>query len=148
MIINKETGASVNDKDVSLFVPLCQFIWIQGDPLPLIYDLKPQIYGEQGVDLPLLKHLEAIGLVSLAAAGYIKKKLGKHTRLFYFGQLTKIQFPNDANNQLDLGHVLLTDKGKMLARVCDSRRNQAFYEFVIQRWSRQGMIVSSILKRR
>jgi hypothetical protein len=148
MLLDKETGACVDDKDMLLFTPLCQFIWVQGDALPLIYDLKPEIYREQGIDLPLLKYLETVGLISLAAAGYVKKKLGKHTRLSYFGQPTKIQFPVDANNQLDLGHVLLTDKGKMLAGICDPKRNQAFYEYVIERWLRQGMAVSSILKRR
>lgn len=148
MLLDKETGAYVDDRDVLLFTPLCQFIWVQGNPLPLIYDLKPEVYREQGIDLPLLKHLEAVDLISFAAAGYVKKKLGKHTRLFYFGQPTKIQFPGDANNQLDFGHVLLTDKGKMLARFCETRRNQAFYEYVVERWLRQGMVVSSILKRR
>jgi hypothetical protein len=147
MLLDKETGVYVDDKDISLFTPLCQFIWVQGDPLPLIYDLKPEVYSEQGIDLPLLKHLDTAGLISLAAAGYVKKKLGKHTRLFYFGQPTKIQFSGDSNNQLDLGHVLLTDKGKMLARICETRRNQAFYEYVIERWVRKGMVVSSILKR-
>ena len=29
----------------------------------------------------------------------------------------------------------------------DAVRNQAFYDYVIERWVRQGMIVSSILKR-
>jgi hypothetical protein len=147
MLLDKEIGACVDDKDAVLFTPLCQFIWIQGNPLPLVYDLKSGIYREQGIDLPLLHHLEAVGLVSLAAGGYVRKRLGKHTRLFYFGQPTKIQFPCDAHNQLDLGHVLLTEKGKMLVARCDTGRNQAFYDYVIERWVRQGMAVSSILKR-
>jgi hypothetical protein len=147
MPLDKETSACVDDKDVLLFTPLCQFIWVQGDPLPLIYDLKHEIYRDQGIDVPLLHHLEAAGLVSLAAGGYVKKRLGKHSRLFYFGQPTKIQFPGNANNQLDLGHVLLTDKGKMVAARYNASRNQAFYEYVIERWLRQGMVVLSILKR-
>jgi hypothetical protein len=147
MLLDKETGACVDDKDAVLFTPLCQFIWIQGNPLPLIYDLKSEIYREQGIDLPLLHHLEGVGLISLAAGGYVKKRLGKHTRLFYFSQPTKIQFPGDAHNQLDLGHVLLTEKGKMLVARCNTVRNQAFYDYVIERWVRQGMVVSSILKR-
>lgn len=146
MLLDKETGTCVDDKDVLLFTPLCQFIWVQGGSLPLIYDLKHKIYREQGIDLPLLDQLEAAGLISLAAGGYVKKRLGKHTRLFYFSQSTKIQFPGNANNQLNLGHVLLTDKGEMLAARCNGSRNQAFYEYVIERWLRQGMIVSSILK--
>lgn len=147
MLLDKETGACVDGKDVLLFTPLCQFIWVQGDPLPLIYDLKHEIYREQGIDVPLLHHLEAAGLISLAPGGYVKKRLGKHTRLFYFGQPTKIQFPGNASNQLDLGHVLLTDRGKTLVARCNASRNQAFYEYVIARWLRQGMVVSSILKR-
>ena len=147
MLLDKETGTGVEDKDVLLFTPLCQFIWVQGDPLPLIYDLKHKIYREQGIDLPLLDQLEAAGLISLAAGGYVKKRLGKHARLFYFGQPTKIQFPGNANNQLDLGHVLLTDRGEMLVARYIASRNQAFYEYVIERWLRQGMVVSSILKR-
>lgn len=148
MVSDKKIEApAFDEKDAALFLPLCQFIWVQGEPLPLIYNVEHPIYTRQGINLPVLKYLQAVGLISLEAAGYVKRKFGKHTRLFYFNTPTKIQFSKEAQNQLDLGHVLLTDKGKALATVCNATRNQGFYEYVIERWARQGLVVSSILKR-
>jgi hypothetical protein len=92
-----------------------------------------------------LKSLQAAGLLSLDPVGYVKKWFGKHTRLFYFGKPTKIQFPQDANNWFDLGHVILTEQGKTLARVSNTARNQKFYEYTIEIWFRKGLVASSIL---
>ncbi|WP_269746057.1 DUF2806 domain-containing protein [Nitrosospira sp. NpAV] len=113
----------------------------------MIYEIDNEIYTKHGINLPALQRLKAIGLISLESAGYVKRKFGKHTRLFYFGKPTKIQFPHAANNQLDLGHVLLSDLGKALASAYNAKRNQEYYEYIIKRWSRQGMVVSSILAR-
>lgn len=146
MLSNNGGDSHLPDKkDAALFMSLCQFVWIQGDPLPLIYDVENEIYTKRGIDLPALKHLKAIGLISLEPGGYVKKAFRRHTRLFYHGKATKIQFLQEANNQLDLGHVLLTDRGKILATACRAQRNQEFYEYVIEKWFQQGMIVSSIL---
>ena len=106
--------------------------------------MKNEIYTSQGVTLSSLKQLETLGLVALEPRGYVKKKFGKHTRLFYAGKPTKIAFPHDSNNQLDLGHVLLTEAGKELAVSYGVLRNQAFYEYVIAKWFQQGLILSSI----
>ena len=138
-------SCSLDKKDVELFMSFCQFVWVQGEPLPLIYEIEDKIYTKHGITLPILRHFKAIGLISLEPAGYIKKRLGRHTRLFYHGNPTKIQFPQEADNQLDLGHVLLTDFGKRLATVSNAVRNQEFYEYVIERWFQQGLVMSSIL---
>jgi hypothetical protein len=140
--------SDIDELGAVLFSSLCQFIWVQGEPLPLIYEMEHEIYTRHGINMATLKHLEKIGLITLEAAGYVKRKFGKHTRLFYFGRPTKIQFQQEMNNQLDLGHVLLTEKGKELASVYKAAPNREFYEYVIEKWSRQGMITSSILPRR
>ena len=121
---------------------------MQGHLIPLIYDLNHEVYSGQGITLSALKALEAIGLISVSPAGYVKKGFGQHTRLFYFGRPTKIRFLEETGNQLDLGHVLLTDKGKAQAIVnCDVQSNQLFYEYVIEKWLQQGLVVSSILRK-
>lgn len=135
---------NLSHEDNARFTKFCQFVWIQGEPIPLIYDVTNEIYTSQGVTLSSLKHLETLGLVALEPHGYVKKKFGKHTRLFYAGKPTKIAFPHDSNNQLDLGHVLLTKAGKELAVSYGVSRNQAFYEYVIARWFQQGLVLSSI----
>lgn len=136
--------SDLNQNDSQLFGALCQFLWIQGDPLPLIFDVADVVYTEQGITSATLKHLEAIGLIIFDTNGFVKKGFGKHTRLFYCGKLTKIGFQNDANNHLDLGHVVLTERGKKLALTYKTPRNQEFYEYVIKQWFQQGLILSSI----
>ena len=136
---------NVDKHDVGLLRSLSQFIWIQGEPLLLVYEIGHEIYTTEGIDFPMLKRLEVAGLLSMDAAGYVKKWFGKHTRLFYFGRPTKIQFPQEARNQLDLGHVILTEQGKALARGFRGTRNQKFYEYTVETWFRQGLITSSIL---
>ncbi|ARO87398.1 DUF2806 domain-containing protein [Nitrosospira lacus] len=144
---NEINICALDEKDTALFTSLRQFVWVQGEPLPLIYEIENEIYTKHGINLPVLKHLEAIGLISLESAGYVKRKFGQHTRLFYYGRSTKIRFSQAADNQLDLGHVLLTDWGKALAAIYNAKPNQEFYEYVIEKWFRQGMVVSSILAR-
>jgi len=149
MLPDKELISCVPDKeDAELFISLCQFVWVQGESLPLIYEIKDQIYTKHGINLPALTRLKTIGLISWESVGYVKKRLGRHARLFYHGNPTKIQFPQEASNQLDLGHVLLTDLGKGLASISHAPRNQEFYEYVIERWFRQGLVISSILTSR
>ena len=53
-------------------------------------------------------------------------------------------FQRDAGNYLDLGHVLLTERGKKLALNFKTPGNQQFYEYVIARWFQQGLVLSSI----
>ncbi|MDR4520914.1 MAG: hypothetical protein R3E36_10015 [Nitrosomonas sp.] len=127
-----------------LFEALCQFIWTQGEPLPLILDLNEKIYTAEAITHETLRQLEFCGLIHFEPDGFVKKGLGKHTRLFYCGEPTKIGFPDAMHNQLDLGHVILTDYGKALAANIRIVRNPVFYEYVINRWFQAGYSVASI----
>ncbi|PSJ18581.1 DUF2806 domain-containing protein [Nitrosomonas supralitoralis] len=141
---NANVPSNLTQKDKYIFSVLCQFSWIQGEPLPLIFDFEDEVYSRQGITLPTLRHLENVGLIAFESGGFVKKGLGKHTRLFYCGKPTKIGFQNAENNFLDLGHVLLTARGKELALTVPVIRNQQFYEYVIRRWFEQGLVLSSI----
>ncbi|WP_293005481.1 DUF2806 domain-containing protein [Nitrosomonas sp.] len=134
----------LTQKDKHIFVALCQFLWVQGESLPLIFDVEDEVYSRQGITLSVLKHLESIGLIAFESGGFVKKGFGKHTRLFYCDKPTKIGFQNNENNFLDLGQVLFTARGKELALTIPVIRNQQFYEYVIRRWFEQGLILSSI----
>jgi hypothetical protein len=136
--------SDLNPDHSQFFEALCQFLWVQGDPLPLIFDVENEVYTKQGMTLSALKQLEEVGLITIETNGFVKRWYGKHTRLFYCGKPTKIGFPNDENNYLDLGHVLLTERGKELASTFKVSRNQQFYEYVIKRWFLQGLVLSSI----
>lgn len=136
--------SDLSAEDSLIFAALCQFVWVQGDLLPLIFDVENEIYTKQGITRSTLRRLEEIGLIVFENNGFIKKGYGKHTRLFYDGKPTKIGFQRDADNCLDLGHVLLTERGKKLALNSKASRNQQFYEYVIRKWFQQGLVLSSI----
>jgi len=138
------TSLTLSQEDQALFVSFCQFLWVQGEPLPLIYDIDDKVYTSQGITLLALERLEVIGLIMYEPRGFVKKGLGKHTRLFYAGKPTKIGFSNETNNQLYLGCVLLTNTGKEMTHSLSAPRNQLFYEYVIGRWFNQGLVLSSI----
>jgi len=138
------TTFTLSQDDRVLFLSFCQFLWIQGEPLPLIFDIDDKVYTSQGITSFSLKRLEVIGLIMYEPRGFVKKRLGKHTRLFYAGKPTKIRFSNEINNQLYLGHVLLTNTGKEMAHSLSVQRNQLFYEYVIGKWFSQGLVLSSI----
>jgi hypothetical protein len=141
--------SSIDKKDAALFTTFCQFLWMVGDVCPLIYDAQNEIYTRHGVTFASLTHLDSIGLISFEPiGGYSRKGFGKHSLGFYYGQPTLVEFPADKDNQLEVGHVLLTSVGRELAPICGSARNQAFYEYIINTWIQRGLVLSTILQKR
>lgn len=137
--------STIDNKDAALFTQFCQFAWMLGEPCPLIYELENDVYKKNGITFSDLKHLDAIGLVSFeSVSGYARTGFAKYTHVFYYGMPTAIEFPADTGNQLDIGHALLTATGKELAPICGSSRNEEFYSYVIDRWFKQGLVLSSI----
>lgn len=138
--------STIDKKDAALFTAFCQFIWMIGEPTPLIYDVADDVYKKQGITFDTLKHLDAIGLISFESiSGYARTGYEKYAHVFYYGCPTVIEFPADTNNQLDLGHALLTAIGKELVSICGSTRNADFYQYVVSKWSKRDLILSSLL---
>lgn len=141
--------SSIDKKDAALFTTFCQFVWIAEEPIPFIDNSNDEIYTKTGITFTALKHLDAIGLISFeSTAGYTSTALGKHVHLLYFGVRTTIEFAGDANNNLRLGHVMLTSVGKELHTICGSSRNHDYYKYVISKWFQQGLILSSEVVKR
>jgi hypothetical protein len=42
--------------------------------------------------------------------------------------------PNDAKNQLECGKVILTKAGSELARICEGKRVDGFFEYMKDKW--------------
>jgi len=140
--------SSIDKQDAALFSKFCQFAWMLGDLCPLIYDVQDEIYSSQGITFNALKHLDSIGLISFeSVSGYKRKGFTKYVHFFYFGQPTLAEFPADTDNNIELGHVLLTKTGLELAPICGAVRNMDFYDYVISRWHKNGLIVSSPFER-
>ena len=138
--------ASMDKKDAEIFTKFCQFSWFLGDVMPIVMEPGDEVYTREGINFSVLKHLDAIGLVSFeSTSGYRRMGFGKQAQIFYFGRPTIIEFSKDKDNELNIGKVLLTRAGQELAPICGAKMNQSFYEYIIEKWFKSGLIVHSPL---
>ena len=135
---------SLDKTDAHLFSSLCGFGWFLGDVVPLIYSSEDKIYNDQNINFDTLSHLDDIGLVSFnAIGGYQRLKLHKKINVAYYGMLMNVIFAKESDNILELGSVLLTKTGQQLASICGSKPVDGFQDYVIDKWVKKGMILSS-----
>lgn len=121
--------------DAALFSKLCGFGWMIGNVVPLIFDIQNEIYPKNGVDFGAIIHLESIGLVQFEnLTGFRRLKLPKKFTVFYYGKPVELEMPKAEDNELELGHVLLTKVGQELAPICGSKPFDGFVDYVKDRW--------------
>lgn len=135
--------ATLNKKDAELFTKLCQFVWMAGEPVPLIFDFSNSIYADQGINFSTLNHLQTIGLISFNnLTGFIKPGLPKFFSIFYYGNQINFECPANENNQLRIGQSIFTEAGKELVPICGSQPNNEFISYSVDHWLRDGLILS------
>jgi hypothetical protein len=139
------TLATLDKSDAILFTKLCDFAWeVDGTAIPLIYSVQDAVYGEQEITFDSLLLLEEIGLVSFEyLAGYRTIGLPHQVRVHYFDIPIEIHFDKEEENELNSGIVLLSQTGRELARVCDSKPVPGFLEYVLDYWATQCAGLSS-----
>lgn len=133
--------ADLDKSDAELFARLCGFAWQIGNIVPLIFDVNADIYQRNGIFFNSLTHLESLGLVRFDnLAGFRRLKLPKTATVFYYGKPVNLTFPKDDDNDLELGHVLLSRAGHQLAPVCGSGPVKGFFEYVYDNWAHASLV--------
>ena len=135
---SKRTVNFLSDLDKNealLFTKFCGFVWTCGVLVPLVFDSEAEIYSRKGIRFEELSHLDSIGLVQFDnLAGFNLLKLPKSIVLLYHGRPLHLNLPKDANNELNIGRVMLTHIGKELAPICGSKPVKGFWEYVKDQW--------------
>jgi hypothetical protein len=135
---------SIDKSDATLFTNLCGFGWFLGDIVPLIYMIDAPIYKEYGIRFDNLRHLDDIGLLSFEPIGEYKRMgFPKIITVFYYGIQISIEFNNEKDNHLDIGHVLLSKTGQELAEICNSKPISGFLDYIIKIWLNKELKLSS-----
>ena len=133
--------ADLDKEDAVLFVKLCGFGWMIGDVCPLIFDVQTSIYNDHEINFSSLAHLESLGLIQFDhLSGFRRLGLPKLATVFYYGQPITLSMPKDADNDLELGKVLLTRAGQQLALVCGSEPVDGFFEYVKEKWIAKSLV--------
>jgi len=92
--------SSFDKRDAQLFASLCGFVWDIGGFVPLILGHHEPIYEAGGITFDVLRHLEAIGLVTFQSlAGYAKQLLPEQFVVSYFGSRFMIETGPGTNNR-------------------------------------------------
>jgi hypothetical protein len=133
--------ADLDKGDAELFMRLCGFVWMIADLVPLVFDIQGDIYARNNINFGTLSHLESLGLIQFnSIAGLQRMRLPKTIAVFYNGRPVNLTFPSDANNSLQLGHVLFTRAGQQLAPVCGCTEVEGFFDFVYERWASESLV--------
>lgn len=136
--------AELDSVDATLFTKLCSFCLVSsdfadGEFLPLIYGIDDKIYTDHGVNFDALSHLESIGLIHLNGQPvYQMTSLPQQGVIAYYGEHVRIRFDKPENNEMHLGHVILTRAGQQLASICGGQPRGGFLEYLIERWTNRG----------
>lgn len=134
---------SLDKTDASLFTSLCGFGWQIGDIVPLIFDVQAQIYNNKGIGFNTLSHLDDIGLVSFnSLSGFRRLNFPKRVTISYYGTALNIEFKKETDNNLQIGKILLTKIGQQLASICGSQPVENFRDYVMEKWKKEGLILS------
>ena len=135
---SKRTVNFLSDLDKSeadLFTKLCGFVWMIGGLKPLMFDEKAEIYTRHRMTFDNLIHLESIGLAQFSGvASFSSTGFPKRFTVTYYGRPLVLEMPQDADNKLIVGKVLLTRIGKELAPICGSKPVEGFWEYVKDQW--------------
>jgi len=103
----------LDKKDAELFQSLCSFGWFIGKFTPLIFDAQAPIYNDKGLNFNTLTHLDSIGLIRFdSLSGFTRLKLPKQFNVGYCGIPLALTMNNESDNQLPIGHALLTRMGE------------------------------------
>ncbi len=136
--------ADLDKRDAELFKCLCSFVWTVGNELvPFVFDTQEEIYNRHGINFETLGDLDAIGLIHFDAIGRFQiLHLPRTFPFFYGNRRVDLTMPNDSENKLSTGRVLLTRAGGELARISGAVVVEDFFEYVYDRWANDSLVPS------
>ena len=136
--------ASLDGEDARLFQSLLGFGYMMGNIQPLIYDVRAQLYNERDITFDSLTHLDEIGLLSFDnLTGFVRLKLPKKLRVFYYGMPIELEAEKDENT-LPIGKVLLSRVGQQLAPIVDCQPVEGFVDYVTEEWAKSGFTATQL----
>lgn len=128
--------AGLDAAEAKWFTALCGYVYVIGsDMVPLVFDVDDDIYSSRGVTFSTMGDLESIGLVRLSGfTQFSAKRLPREETVYYYDRALRLRLPNDSDNYLHVGSVLLTRIGRELAPICGSEPVKGFWEYVAKQW--------------
>ena len=128
--------AGLDALEARWFTALCGYVVIIGNNMvPLVFDSTDEIYRIRGVTFATVHELASIGVVrSGGFAGFQVTRLPKNPTVHYYGRTLRLTMPQDSDNSLEVGKVLLTRIGRELMPICGSQPVDGFLDYLATTW--------------
>ncbi len=130
--------------DVAVFNDFCSFAWSLGGFIsPVVLDMDDEMYRKNGVTYDSSMQLESLGLVYIHDITTMDLTgLTQSIRLHYFNRPLELRLSEEANNRIPVSHILFTQAGMELSRICNAKPILGFYEFASAKWEAESKVVS------
>ena len=134
--------ADLDRRDAELFTNICRFGWIINRTVEvLIFDEQSALYNRLGINFNSIGQLEALGLVRFNGSGnFNMASLPQNVSASYGGSRLYLSFPNNSENRLNVGKVLLTQSGMELFRISEAKAVEGFFDYVYDRWANESLV--------
>ena len=134
----------LDSKDVSIFSTLCRFTWLFENLIsPVVFDLKDEIYRNNGVAYTALLQLESLGLIHFNNLSPMRLQHLEQTVVFeYFSRPLELRLSEVSDNNFTISHVIFTQAGGELFRACGPVGLPGFYEYISDKWEAESNVVS------
>ena len=136
---SKRTVNALSDfdmEDAEMFFNLCRFVCDFAFAVPILINVKDNIYTTNGVSFQVASHLDAIGVIQFGVATYSLLDLPKEVGVSYFGTPFNLIFDNDSGNTFKFGKAKFTTVGSELATICQCEPIEGFLDYVKGKWSK------------
>ncbi|MEP5623818.1 MAG: DUF2806 domain-containing protein, partial [Hyphomicrobiales bacterium] len=125
----------LDKSDAEMINKLFRFMWVSGEPMVLVFDVRDEIYNKNGINFETLKHLSSIGLIYFDnLTSYSRDDLKGIMTASYYGRKITLDIGGKGNGKISLGRVMLTKIGVELASLSNSSSVDGFYEYVLSKW--------------
>ena len=148
--------SKMSKEDALLFTDFCQFVWFNDEEgnIPLLYNFFDEIYSDshrffervqQFAHLRLVSYDSGLGYFSTfptpsavwvyhTDSVYLNIPLGSLSPLGSLIQVKKFK----SKHLMHVGHIMFTEAGEQLYRICGAQKNDAFFQYVFGKWKEAG----------
>ncbi|OKP79624.1 hypothetical protein BTE77_05825 [Ensifer adhaerens] len=125
--------SQMRKEDAELFTRLCRNVWILGgEPVPIITETDSRS-DDISLSFEELQHLDDIGLINFeSVSSFLRSGFRKRGLVTYYGCPVILEFAADQENELQVGHVMLTTSGKDLVHIAGSASSTKAFESVLE----------------
>jgi len=135
---------SLEKHEAELFRQICNRSIVDEDGrlIPIIADYHHATFAGSNLDFDSLSHLDSIGLIKYDAFSEYVENKRPETDVFRYGtKALHLRLSQRKLNEwhLNVGHVLFTQMGSELARICATETVPGFVEHLIHFWAYSGI---------